>query len=303
MKQQNSSVIVSPRESIGVQAAAHRLGISVGRVRTLLGQGRIEGAQKLGRRWQIPTRKGMPKIIPGHRGPQGSWYRKQRTQNGFIHANQHLLRLNRKDAGSRPAIAVKLGKHSQYGHYVEIKGRSRLVYSPNKPSSNCRARLWMEVPPTVPVGSSKFQTPGNRRQAVGVPEAAYLLRVSPQRVRQLLNQGRIAGASKIIQRWRIPLGSSGLPQVSAGSRGPKGTWCHPPVEKTIIRINQAKIHTNTASNSCLPVIDIWHKGTVCHCHEVEIMGPSRILYRPHHGGGYSLWIEVATEVKVVGKIT
>ncbi|NEQ66403.1 MAG: hypothetical protein F6K21_13045 [Symploca sp. SIO2D2] len=80
MKQQNSSVTVFPRESIGVQAAAHRLGISVGRVRTLLGQGRIEGAQKLGRRWQIPTRKGMPKIIPGHRGPQGSWYRKQRTQ-------------------------------------------------------------------------------------------------------------------------------------------------------------------------------------------------------------------------------
>ncbi|NER98257.1 MAG: helix-turn-helix domain-containing protein, partial [Symploca sp. SIO1B1] len=85
-----------------------------------------------------------------------------------------------------------------------------------------------------------FTPPGNPRQAVGVPEAAYLLRVSPQRVRQLLNQGRIAGASKIEQRWRIPLGSSGLPQVSVGSRGPKGTWCHPPVQKTIIRINQAK---------------------------------------------------------------
>ncbi|NEP15251.1 MAG: helix-turn-helix domain-containing protein [Symploca sp. SIO2C1] len=224
------------------------------------------------------------------------------------------------------SIALKLGKHSQYCHYVEIKGQSRLVYSPYLPARNCRARLWMEVSPTVPVGSSKFETPGgtrgrgdgetgrkesppqisftppgNRGPAVGVPEAAYLLRVSPQRVRQLLNQGRIAGASKNNQRWRIPLGSSGLPQVSAGSRGPKGTWCHPPVQKTIIRINQAKIHTNTASNSCLPVIDIWHNGTVCHCHEVEIMGPSRILYRPHHGGAYSLWIEVATEVKVVGK--
>ena len=163
MKQKNSSVIVSPRESIGVQAAAYRLGISVGRVRTLLGQGRIEGAQKLGRRWQIPTRRGMPKIVPGHRGPQGNWYLKQRTQNGFIHANQHLLRLNRKDGGSRPAIGVKLGKHSQYCHYVEIKGRSRLVYSPTQPSSNCRARLWMEVPPEVPVGGSKFETPGGTR--------------------------------------------------------------------------------------------------------------------------------------------
>ncbi|NET61377.1 MAG: hypothetical protein F6K47_36200 [Symploca sp. SIO2E6] len=36
-----------------------RLRISVGRVRTLLTQGRIEGARKLGRRWQIPTRTGV----------------------------------------------------------------------------------------------------------------------------------------------------------------------------------------------------------------------------------------------------
>ncbi|NET62159.1 MAG: hypothetical protein F6K47_40430 [Symploca sp. SIO2E6] len=62
----------------------------------------------------------MPKIIPGQRGPKGNWYINQRTQNGFIHANQHLLRLNRKDGGSRPAISVELGKHSQYCHYVEV---------------------------------------------------------------------------------------------------------------------------------------------------------------------------------------
>ncbi|NEQ66039.1 MAG: helix-turn-helix domain-containing protein [Symploca sp. SIO2D2] len=128
-------------------------------------------------------------------------------------------------------------------------------------------------------------------------EAAYLLRVSPQRVRQLLGQGRIAGVSKIHRRWRIPLGSNGLPQVSAGSRGPEGTWCRLPMEKTIIRINQANIQANIAGKLCLPVIDIWQQGTVRRCHQVEIMGPSRILYRPHHGGAYSLWIEVATEVE------
>ncbi|MBC6472027.1 MAG: hypothetical protein GDA48_03720 [Hormoscilla sp. GM102CHS1] len=30
----------------------------------------------------------------------------------------------------------------------------------------------------------------------------------------------------------------------------------------------------------MPVIDIFKDGAVCRCHEVEIMGPSRILYRP-----------------------
>jgi len=302
VKQQNSSVTVFSQETLGVAAAAHRLGISQGRLRTLLGQGRIKGARKLGRTWQIPTCRGMPKIIPGTRGPQGNWYKSQRTQNGFIHANQHLLRLNRKDGGCRPAIGVKLGKHSQYCHYVEIQGRSRLVYSPSKPSSNCRARLWLEVPTAVPVAPSKFETPGNPRQGIGVAEAAYLLRISPQRVRQLLGQGRITGAKKQNRRWRIPLSLKGLPQVSVGSRGPEGTWCRPRAKATMIRINQQLIHANITNNSSEPVIDIWQHGTVCRCHEVEIMGPSRILYRPHHGGAYSLWIEVATEVAVLGKM-
>ena len=140
------------------------------------------------------------------------------------------------------------------------------------------------------------------QETLGVAEAAYLLRISPQRVRQLLGQGRITGAKKQNRRWRIPLSLKGLPQVSVGSRGPEGTWCRPPARKTIIRINQAKIHANITNNSREPVIDIWQHGTVCRCHQLEIMGPSRILYRPHHGGTYSLWIEVATEVEVVGKM-
>ncbi|MBO1349178.1 MAG: helix-turn-helix domain-containing protein [Hormoscilla sp. GUM202] len=146
---------------------------------------------------------------------------------------------------------------------------------------------------------SQFQTPGNPEQAVGVREAAYLLGVCPQRVRQLLGQSRIAGASKVSRRWRIPLGASGLPHVSPGTRGPQGTWCRPPSGKTIILINSKQIRANTASNSRLPVIDIIGDGTVRHCHGVEIMGPSRILYRPHRGCAHSLWIEVEPSVEVV----
>ncbi|MBO1347731.1 MAG: helix-turn-helix domain-containing protein [Hormoscilla sp. GUM202] len=315
MKEPNSSVTVSTAEThhsgkIGVAEAAHRLGVSAARVRALLGQGRIEGARKQGRKWQIPTRGGMPKIIPGQRCPKGDWYVQQRTQNGFIHANQQVLRQNRKDAGSRPAIGVKLGKHSEYCHYVEIGGRSRLVYSPTEPTWICRARLWMEVDPSVPVAGGKFQTPGDRSKAVGVQEAAYLLGVCLQRVRQLhgprtarkIGQGRIAGACKVSRRWRIPLGASGLPEVSAGSRGPEGTWRRPPLRKTIILINQKKIRANAASNSRMPVIDIFKDGTVCRCHEVEIMGPSRILYRPDRGGSHSLWIEADRDVEVVAKM-
>ncbi|MBC6417763.1 MAG: helix-turn-helix domain-containing protein [Prochloron sp. SP5CPC1] len=146
---------------------------------------------------------------------------------------------------------------------------------------------------------SKFQTPGNPEQAVGVQEAAYLLGVCPQRVRQLLGQGRIAGASKVAGRWRIPLGASGLPHIFPGTRGPQGTWCRPPSGKTIILINSKQIRANIASNSPLPVIDIICDGTVHHCHGVAIRGPSRILYRPHGGGDHSLWIEVSPGVEVV----
>ncbi|NET55509.1 MAG: hypothetical protein F6K47_04750 [Symploca sp. SIO2E6] len=72
MEQQNSSVTVSPQETLGVSVAGHRRGNSPGRLRTLLIQGIINKAKKTGRIWVIPTDGGLPKIIPDRRGHKGN---------------------------------------------------------------------------------------------------------------------------------------------------------------------------------------------------------------------------------------
>ena len=61
-----------------------------------------------------------------------------------IHFNQHVIRRNKKTGENKPPITVKTSKSNDYFHSVEIKGSSRLVYSPNKPLS-CGARLWIET--------------------------------------------------------------------------------------------------------------------------------------------------------------
>ena len=51
-----------------MKKAAEELGISVRRVRTLLGEGRIEGASKVGATWLIPS---PIDLTTGTRGPTG----------------------------------------------------------------------------------------------------------------------------------------------------------------------------------------------------------------------------------------
>jgi len=59
---------------VGTTQAAFLLNISTARVRLLLKEGRILGAHKNGRSWLIPLNsQGIPEIIPGCRGPDGTW--------------------------------------------------------------------------------------------------------------------------------------------------------------------------------------------------------------------------------------
>ena len=67
-----------------------------------------------------------------------------------IHVNQHHIRANKKDGGTRPVISVKNGKSNQYGNTVLIHGPSTVVYSPEKPLS-CGARVWIETNAPVEV--------------------------------------------------------------------------------------------------------------------------------------------------------
>ena len=62
----------------------------------------------------------------------------------IIHVNQHVIKSNRKDGVEEPVLTVKNYKSNTYAHTVEIKGPSRVVYSPHKPLS-CGAHVWIET--------------------------------------------------------------------------------------------------------------------------------------------------------------
>jgi len=61
-----------------------------------------------------------------------------------IHINQHKIRSNKKHNLDEPVITVKTSKSNDYAHSVEIKGPSKIVYSPDKPLS-CGAKVWIET--------------------------------------------------------------------------------------------------------------------------------------------------------------
>ena len=67
-----------------------------------------------------------------------------------IHVNQHVIRSNKKNGEKKPVLTVKTYKSNTYAHEVEIKGESKIIYSPDKPLS-CGARVWNETESEVVV--------------------------------------------------------------------------------------------------------------------------------------------------------
>ena len=62
----------------------------------------------------------------------------------IIHVNQHVIRRNSKTGENEPCLTVKTYKSNTYAHEVEIKGDSKVIYSPDKPLS-CGAHVWIET--------------------------------------------------------------------------------------------------------------------------------------------------------------
>jgi hypothetical protein len=62
----------------------------------------------------------------------------------IIHVNQHVIKSNRKNGVQNPVLTVKTYKENKYAHEVDIKGPSKVVYSPDKPLS-CGAHVWIET--------------------------------------------------------------------------------------------------------------------------------------------------------------
>lgn len=61
-----------------------------------------------------------------------------------IHVNQHKIRSNLKNNTTEPVLTVKTSKSNDYANEVEILGKSKLIYKPNKPLA-CGARVWIET--------------------------------------------------------------------------------------------------------------------------------------------------------------
>jgi hypothetical protein len=68
----------------------------------------------------------------------------------IIHVNQHEVRANVKHGTDNPVLTVKNYKSNTYAHEVEVKGPSKVVYSPDKPLA-CGARVWIETEADVEI--------------------------------------------------------------------------------------------------------------------------------------------------------
>ena len=133
---------------------------------------------------------------------------------------------------------------------------------------------------------------------VGTEEAAKLLRICIQRVRQLIYEGRIKGAKKVGRFWKIPLYGK-KPKVKKGSRGPKGNWTSRTRTETIIHVNQPRIRSNRKYGKNQPVIRVQRGSKVRHYHEVEVEGRCFVVSQKKPlSCGASVYLKVEPYVKV-----
>ena len=62
----------------------------------------------------------------------------------IIHVNQHVVKANKKNNANDPVLTIKTYKDNIYAHEVDIKGDSKVIYSPDNPLS-CGAKVWIET--------------------------------------------------------------------------------------------------------------------------------------------------------------
>ncbi len=142
------------------------------------------------------------------------------------------------------------------------------------------------------------------KNIVGTTEAAFLLNISVSRVKVLLQQNRIKGATKKGRVWRIPL-YKGIPKVQARGRGLRGTWRRRACQKpTIVHVNKPQIDSNRKNKANQPVITIRQGSRKTCCHMAKIQGECRIVYQPNNPlpCGAVVWIEVVSDTLVIPQL-
>ena len=71
----------------------------------------------------------------------------------------------------------------------------------------------------------------------------------------------------------------------------------------IIHINRNIIQSNAKQGKADPVCRVEEEGVVRYCMEVDILGPSRMVYNPDNprSCGAKLWLETNADVKLIGE--
>jgi hypothetical protein len=71
--------------------------------------------------------------------------------------------------------------------------------------------------------------------------------------------------------------------------------------KTIIHVNQHAIRRNIKAGLTEPVLTVKTYKANTYAHEVEILGPSKVVYSPHKplSCGARVWVETHAEVKII----
>ena len=139
-------------------------------------------------------------------------------------------------------------------------------------------------------------------ETVTLTEACYLLELSQSRLKLLLSLKRVKGAYKEKGMWKIPLYNQ-MPKIEEKKtrKGPKGTWRKRPRQaEKLIHVNQKVIRKNHKEGKNDPPITIKCGARNDYAHQVDILGPCQIVYRPHNKlrCGARLWIRVSPEVNV-----
>ena len=67
-----------------------------------------------------------------------------------------------------------------------------------------------------------------------------------------------------------------------------------------IHVNMHKVRANKKHGTNEPVLTIKEGRTNTYCHEVDILGPSKLVYRPNKplSCGARVWIETNSEVRL-----
>jgi len=79
--------------------------------------------------------------------------------------------------------------------------------------------------------------------------------------------------------------------------------------KTYIHVNQHNIRSNKSKGTTLPVITVKRGKSNRYCNEVEILGPSKVIYggegdvKPLLSCGARVVIETESEVKLIDEVT